>query len=156
MHDSSVSRRSSFFSLKLWPNSLCAHPPLTPKKTDARRLWPKGLPSQRKFANRNLRTDLRWVAKRIRKWVRKFTQVTKTRNFQAYTVDLRSTCVDLRWVAKRWKTCVDLRTNLSLTKVNASGWPNEMLVEKLRWLASTCEFVWPGLYTTSTLLTGLP
>ena len=152
MHDSSVSRRSTF-SLKLWPNSLCtsaAHPPKRRMRAGY------GQTDSQVNANRNLRTDLRWVAKRIRKWVRKFTQVTKTCNFQAYTVDLRSTCVDLRWVAKRWKTCVDLRTNLSSTKVNASGWPNEMLVENFRWLASTCEFVWPGLYTTSTLLTGLP
>ena len=51
--------------------------------------------------NQNLRTDLRWVAKRIRKSARKFTQVAKSRKFHAYTVDLRSTCVDLRWVAKR-------------------------------------------------------
>ena len=51
--------------------------------------------------NQNLRTDLRWVAKRIRKSARKFTQVAKGRKFHAYTVDLRSTCVDLRWVAKR-------------------------------------------------------
>ena len=40
-----------------------------------------------------------------------------------------STCVDFRWVAKRWKTCVDLPTNLSSTKVIASGWPNETHVE---------------------------
>ena len=51
--------------------------------------------------NQNLRTDLRWVAKRIRKSARKFTQVAKSRKFHAYTVDLRSTCVDLRWAAKR-------------------------------------------------------
>ena len=77
--------------------------------------------SQRKSANQNLHTDLRWVAKRIRKSARKFTQVAKSRKFHAYTVDLRSTCVDLRWVAKRRKTCVDLRTaNLSSTKVSAS------------------------------------
>ena len=30
------------------------------------------------------------------------------------------TCVDLRWVTKRCKTCVDLCTNLSSIKVNAS------------------------------------
>ena len=41
--------------------------------------------------------------------------------FHAYTVDLRSPAVHLRWVVKRGKACVDLRTNLSSTKVNASG-----------------------------------
>ena len=51
--------------------------------------------------NHNFRTDLRCVAKRIRKSTWKFTRVTKRRKFHAYTVDLRSTCVDLRWVAKR-------------------------------------------------------
>ena len=38
------------------------------------------------LANQNLRTDLRWVAKRIRKSAHKFTEVA---NFDAYTVDLR-------------------------------------------------------------------
>ena len=38
--------------------------------------------------NQNLRTDLRWVAKRIRKSARKFTKVAKSRRFHAYTVDL--------------------------------------------------------------------
>ena len=59
------------------------------------------------------------------------SQVAKSRQFHAYTVDLRSTCVDLRWVAKRREACVDLRTNLSLTKIEVitSGWPNETQVE---------------------------
>ena len=39
------------------------------------------------YQKQNLRTDLRWLAKRIRKSARKFTQV-------AYTVYLQSTCVD--------------------------------------------------------------
>ena len=68
----------------------------------------------------------------------------KAVNF-THTIDLRSTCVDLGWVAKRWNTCVvDLRTNLSSTKVNApsrrkwvtkrnASWPQ---VENLRRLAS--------------------
>ena len=70
------------------------------------------------------------------------TQVAKSK-FHTYTIDLRSTSVDLRWVAKRWKMCVDFRTNLSSTKVNANVWPNETQVERklktyvdLRWLAS--------------------
>ena len=51
------------------------------------------------------------------------TRFAKSRKFH----DLQSTflCVDLHWVAKRWKTYVDLCSNLSSTKVNASGWPNE-------------------------------
>ena len=44
--------------------------------------------SQRKFANQNLHTALRRVAKRIRKSARKFTQVIKSRKFYVYTVDL--------------------------------------------------------------------
>ena len=71
--------------------------------------------------NQNLRTDLRWVAKRICNYsARKFRQVAKNREFHAYAVDLRSTCVDLRWVAKRWINGVSLHTSLSSTKVNAS------------------------------------
>ena len=75
--------------------------------------------------DQNLRTDLRWVGSRV----------TSSRKSQD---DLRSACVDLRWVAKRWKTYVNLRrTNLSSTKVNAIGWPNETQVENcLRRLAS--------------------
>ena len=34
--------------------------------------------------NKNLRTDLRWVAKRIRKSARKFIQVAKSRKFHEY------------------------------------------------------------------------
>ena len=67
--------------------------------------------------DQNLRTDLRWVGSRV----------TSSRKSQD----------DLRWVAKRGKTLVDLRTNLSSTKVNAIGWPNETQVENcLRRLAS--------------------
>ena len=90
--------------------------------------------------NQNLRTDLRWAAKLIRKSPRKFTQIAKSRKFRAYTVDLRSICVDLRWVAKRWKTCVDLRTNFSLTKVDTSGWPNEMGASST--MSKTCVDLW--------------
>ena len=80
------------------------------------------------------------------------TQVgAKSRKFHAYTVELRPTSVDLRWVVKRWKTCVDLRTDLSSTKGIASqrkwmakrnaGW---MQVQNL---VLPCEFVWLGLNT---------
>ena len=44
------------------------------------------------FQNLNLRTDLRWAAKRIRKSAHKFTQVAKSRKFHAYTVDFQLTC----------------------------------------------------------------
>ena len=81
--------------------------------------------------------------------------------FHAHIVDLRSTCVDLRWVAKRWKTCVDLRTSLSSTKVNASrrkstqvGSQTKRKLNASQKLASTCESVWPRLksrnYTKNT------
>ena len=60
--------------------------------------------------NQNLRTDLRWVTKRIRKSAHQFMQVAKSRRVHyADTVDLWLTCIDLRWVAKRWQTSVDLR-----------------------------------------------
>ena len=42
--------------------------------------------------NHNLRTDLRWVAKRIRKSAGNFTHIQLTCD---------RLCVDLRWAAKR-------------------------------------------------------
>ena len=51
--------------------------------------------------------NLRWVAKRTRKSVRKITQVAKSGKFHACIVDLRS-------------TRDNLRTNLSSAKANAS------------------------------------
>ena len=78
--------------------------------------------------NQNLRTDLRWAAKRNQS---RLASSRKSRKYHAYTVDL--------------STCVDLPTNLSSTKVNtsqrksnASGWPNELH------LSSTCESIWPA------------
>ena len=53
-------------------------------------------------------------------WPNGFASRLASRKFYVYTVDLWSNCVDLHWVAKRWKACIDLRINLSLTKVNAS------------------------------------
>ena len=58
-------------------------------------------------------------------------------------------------MATRWKTCVDLRANLILTKVNAShrkstqvhaspGQTKSQAGPSLQ-LASTCVSVWPGL-----------
>ena len=63
------------------------------------------------------------MAKRIRKSALKFTQVAKvvnSKHIQLTCDQLVSTCVG--WPNDE-KTCVDLRTNLSLTKVVASGWP---------------------------------
>ena len=51
------------------------------------------------FQNQILRTDLRWVAKRIRKSARKFTQVAKSHEFHAYTVDLHQLAINLRRLA---------------------------------------------------------
>ena len=83
--------------------------------------WPNGLAKQKQ----NLRTDLRLVAKRIRKSHCKFPQVAKSRKLHPHTVYLRSTCAGLRWVAKRWKTCVRIWARTKSTQVNAYGWPNE-------------------------------
>ena len=62
--------------------------------------WPNGLASRPQvnasLQNQNLRTDLRWVGKRIRKSARKFTQDEKGRKFPHIhlTCDqLVSTCV---------------------------------------------------------------
>ena len=55
--------------------------------------------TRKSMQNRNLRTELRWMAKRIRTSARKLTQVAKSCTFHAH--DLQTTCVDLRWVAKR-------------------------------------------------------
>ena len=54
------------------------------------------------------------------------SQVAKGRKFHAYTGDLQSTCVDLRWGGQTVKNSewVDLRTNLSSTKVNATQQQN--------------------------------
>ena len=51
--------------------------------------WPNGLAKQKQ----NLRTDLRLVAKRIRKSHCKFPQAAKSRKLHPHTVYLRSTCV---------------------------------------------------------------
>ena len=106
-----------------------------------------------------------WWPNGFSKSTGKFTQVAKGHKFHTHTVDLRSACVDLRWVVKRWKTCIDLRVNLSLTKVNASTqvvaiWYKSMQVggqtkHKLNAsskLGLTCEFVWPGFNPASTFL----
>ena len=69
-----------------------------------------------------------------------------------YTVDLWSVYVDLHWVGKWWKACVDLRTNLSSTKVNAShckskqvGGQTKHKLNANQKLALTCKSIWPGL-----------
>ena len=41
------------------------------------------------------------LGKRTRESSCKLTQIPKSRKFDAYSVDLRSTCIDMRWVAKR-------------------------------------------------------
>ena len=72
--------------------------------------------------NQNLRTDLRRVAKRIRK----FTQVHpvgKSGKFHAYADDLRST--QLCWVAKGWKTWVRIWAPPKSTQVIASPRGNQ-------------------------------
>ena len=84
--------------------------------------------------NQNLSTDLRWVAKRIRKSALKFTQVAKSQNFHAYTDDLRSTCDQLPLGGETVKTCVDLRSNIAARSksahVHTIGSPNETQVER--------------------------
>ena len=51
-------------------------------KKKALKLWPNGLVSpMQQLQNQNLRTDLRRVAKRIRKSDHKFTEVAKSDNF---------------------------------------------------------------------------
>ena len=101
--------------------------------------------------NQTLCMDLWLVAKQIRKSAPKFMQVSKVVNY-AYTVDLWSVYVDLHWVAKWWKTCVDLRTNLSSTKVNASQCKSKQVGGQMKCksnasqkLALTCKSIWPGL-----------
>ena len=80
--------------------------------------------------NQNLRTDMRWVAKRIRK-------SQKVVNFELIQLNC-----DQRWPngEKLASTCVRIWARPKSTQVIASGWPNEMQVEHL-----TCESVWPGL-----------
>ena len=67
------------------------------------------------FQNQNLRTGLRWMAKRIRKSI--------------VAIDLE--CVSqLALDQKRRKTCVDLRENLRLTKGNAA----KLNANRLTWV----------------------
>ena len=106
--------------------SLC--PRQTDRQADA---------SRRKFAKPEVAYGLATVvAKRTRK-------SQKVVNFTLIQI----TCVE--WLNGK-RTYVDLRTNLSSTKVNishykSSGCSNETQVEHLPCLASTCEFVWPEL-----------
>ena len=121
-----------FYRLPTLPLTVlvCLSPGQTGSQVDA---------SQQRVGKTRNCTELRWMAKRIAKSARKFTQVAKSRiNSIQDTDDLRSTCVDLRWVAKRWKTCVDLRTNLNSTNFNAirRNWAAKAQVENLRRLAS--------------------
>ena len=111
----------------------------------------------------NLRRDLRWVAKRTGKFPHKYTIQYKPISRQTFPIfhwlmmanGRQSTCIDLAWVAKRWKTCVDLRANLILTKVSASHCKSTQAnarpgqtksqVDPSFQLASACDSVWPGL-----------
>ena len=77
--------------------------------------WPNEVASGRKL---NLREDLRWMAKRTRKFSHKYTQVAKKNHFKA----------DISCIALANNTLMD-GTQLELTWV---GWPND---EKL---ASSC------------------
>ena len=77
--------------------------------------------------NQNLRTDLRWVAKRIRKSARKFMQVAKSRKFHEYLSSAKQASERSRWKS----THVGGQTK---RKLNAS----------LKFVL-TCESVWPGL-----------
>ena len=60
----------------------------------------------------------------------------KSRKFQAYTADLRSTCVDLRWVAKRWKNLRRLAYEFEFDQSRRKWVASETQVENLRWLGS--------------------
>ena len=63
----------------------------------------------------NLRRDLRWVAKRTRKFPHKYTQIAWQSRLSSFSLgngrlmdvtQLALTCVDLGWVAKRWRTAL--------------------------------------------------
>ena len=73
----------------------------------------------------NLRADLRRVAKRIRKSARKSQKAVHFTHIIG--INLCRLALGGQTVKK---TCVYLRPNLSSTKVNASGWPNETQVER--------------------------
>ena len=86
--------------------------------------WPNGLASQRKFAKPELCTDLRRVAKQIRK----STQLAKGRRF----IHLQMTCDHFVLTCFGWpngrelaSTCVRISGRLSQCKDHASRWPSE-------------------------------
>ena len=94
--------------------------------------------SQGKLANQNLRMDLRWVAKRIRK----FTQVAKSRKFHAYTVDFAINLCRLAMGGQTVKIfrrlAYEFELDASQRKWVAKRNASRTQVEHLRWLASTC------------------
>ena len=127
----------------------CAHPPLTPKKTDARRLWPNGLASQRKpelayglamggqadsqvgsqvhasHKNSQLSSIYSWLAINLCR-LALGGQTVKNLRWLAYEFELDQS--QRKWVAKRNAsrklslTCVDLWVRLAraLHYINSS------------------------------------
>ena len=112
----------------------------------------------------NLRRDLGRVAKRTRKFPRKYTEVTKkyiSRRLSSISL-ANNRLMDVTQLVLTpvgWpnseKTCFDLRANLMSTKVSASHRKStqvhtspgqmESQVNPSLQRASTCDSIWPGL-----------
>ena len=103
--------------------------------------WPIGFSSRCKSTgvqNQNLRTNLRWVTKRIRKSARKFTQVAKSLNFRRIQMicdQLVSTCVGWPNGEKSAWTCVQIWAPPKLTQVSGQ---TKRKLNASRKLALTC------------------
>ena len=83
--------------------------------------WLNGLASRCKSTQVcRTRTCVRTCDGRSHGFTGRLASSRKSHIYSSFAINLRS-------VAKRWKTCVDLRTNLSSTKVNAS---------QRRWMAN--------------------
>ena len=105
--------------------------------------WPNELVSRHKSTN--LRTNL---------WRNGFASrlASSRKSHKPYISRIYSwLAISLCRLALVGQTVKNLRTWSSTKivarprKVNASRWANETQVENLRWLTSTCRFVWPGL-----------
>ena len=83
----------------------------------------------------NLRRNLRWVTKRIRKFPRKYTQVANKNILrQLSSISLANNSLSLDWVAKLFACKLANNRLMDVTRLALTwiGWPNG---EKL---ASTC------------------
>ena len=122
--------------LKPWPNGLaswCKSMQVCKNRTCVRTCegWPNGFAS--------------WLASH------KISRISLVNVFlfnRLLAINLCRLALGGQTVKKLASTCVHIWAWPKSTQVDASGWPNKTQVEGAK-LASTCESVWPGLYSES-------